>query len=125
MTGELVADECVQDAKVRALRADGYDVWYVKEHQQGINDDDILATANAQRRLLLTEDKDFGDKVFRDRLPAPYGIVLSRLPNTLTDAEKAQIIRQAFASHYAQFAGMFAVIDERQVRIVALPAPQP
>ena len=93
MTGELVADECVQDAIVRALRADGYDVWYVKEHQQGINDDDVLATANAQRRLLLTEDKDFGDKVFRDRLPAPYGVVLSRLPNTLSDTDKAQIIR--------------------------------
>lgn len=125
MTGEMVADECVQDAIVRSLRADGYDVWYVKEHQQGIGDDDVLVTAIAQRRLLLTEDKDFGDIVFRDRAPAPYGVVLSRLPNSLTDSDKAQIIRQAFASHYAQFAGMFTVIDERQVRIVALPTPQP
>ena len=125
MTGELVADECVQDAIVRALRADGYDVWYIKEREQGINDDDVLATANEQQRLLLTEDKDFGDKVFRDRRPAPYGVVLSRLPNTLSDVDKAQRIRQAFAASYAQFAGKFTVIDERQVRIAALPTPQP
>jgi len=118
---ELVADECVTRVTIEALRADGYDIWFVKEHQRGIIDLDVLETATTQQRLLLTEDKDFGDIVFRDRHPAPFGVVLARLPDEMLPVDKALIIRQAFASHYAQFAGMFSVIDERQVRIAALP----
>lgn len=46
------------------LRNEGHDVSYVPEVSAGIRDDEVLALANAEDRVLLTEDKDFGDLAF-------------------------------------------------------------
>jgi uncharacterized protein with PIN domain len=66
MTGpRLLADENIAASLVRALREDGIDVSYVAELASGITDDEVLDLAKAEARLLLTEDKDFGELVFR------------------------------------------------------------
>jgi predicted nuclease of predicted toxin-antitoxin system len=41
-------------------------------------DPEVLTKACQEDRLLLTEDKDFGDLVFRSRLAVP-GVILLRL----------------------------------------------
>jgi hypothetical protein len=41
-------------------------------------DTEVMDRATREQRLLLTEDKDFGDLVFRDARPVP-GIVLMRI----------------------------------------------
>jgi Domain of unknown function (DUF5615) len=45
---------------VARLRGEGHDVAYIPEASAGIGDDEVLARANAEGRVLLTEDKDFG-----------------------------------------------------------------
>lgn len=62
---KLLADECCDVALVEALRADGHDVLYVAESLRGASDDGILTRAYTENRLLLTEDKDFGELVYR------------------------------------------------------------
>lgn len=54
MEGELVA----------RLRRESHDVAYVPETSAGISDDEVLARTNAEGRVLLTEDKAFGDLGF-------------------------------------------------------------
>ena len=49
---------------VARLRSEGHDVAYIPETSAGIRDDEVLARANAEDRVLLTEDKDFGDLAF-------------------------------------------------------------
>lgn len=51
---------------------------YVAEQSAGLADPEVLKHAREGNRLLLTEDKDFGDLVFRSRLAVP-GVVLLRL----------------------------------------------
>ena len=76
-----LADECVDAAFVTQLRSHGHDVTYVAENAAGLPDPDVLKHADEQRRILLTEDKDFGDLVFRLRRAVP-GLVLLRIaPN--------------------------------------------
>jgi predicted nuclease of predicted toxin-antitoxin system len=41
----------------------------------------VLKRADRDNRLLLTEDKDFGDLVFRQALPVP-GIILLRIDSS-------------------------------------------
>jgi len=65
----LLADENVQGELVHALRGDGLDVAYVAEGSCGITDEDVLHLALADRRVLLTEDKDFRELVFRCQWP--------------------------------------------------------
>jgi predicted nuclease of predicted toxin-antitoxin system len=62
---KLIADEGLDKPIVDVLRNAGFDVLYVLETNQGANDELILAIANSEHRILLTQDKDFGELVFR------------------------------------------------------------
>lgn len=58
-----------------SLREDGHDVLYVLERKQGVSDDEVLIEAYNEGRILVTEDKDFGDLVYRLKKPS-RGIIL-------------------------------------------------
>ncbi len=60
----ILADESVEGEIVVRLRSEGHDVAYVPETSAGIRDDEVLARANTEDRVLLTEDMDFGDLAF-------------------------------------------------------------
>ena len=72
---KLMADEGVDKPIVDALRKAGFDVAYILESHQGAEDDYILNLANKQERILLTQDKDFGELVFRLK-NVHFGVVL-------------------------------------------------
>lgn len=74
---KFLADECCDTVLVEALRAKGHDVLFVMEDLRGAEDESILLRAFEENRILISEDKDFGELVFRLRLPAK-GIVLLR-----------------------------------------------
>ena len=57
----FLADECRDEATVAALRHDGHDVVYAVESLRGAPDEEVLARAVSEQRILLTEDKDFGE----------------------------------------------------------------
>jgi predicted nuclease of predicted toxin-antitoxin system len=73
-----LADECVDAGLVAWLRAAGQDVVYMAEIAPAESDDTVITRAQRENRLLLTEDKDFGDLVFRRGREVP-GIVLLRI----------------------------------------------
>lgn len=73
-----LADECIAAALVAELRGAEHDISYVAETASGLNDIEALGLAQDENRLFLTEDKDFGELVFRFRLPVP-GLVLLRI----------------------------------------------
>ena len=62
----LVADENCDFSLVIDLRSAGYDVVSVSEHMTGADDETVIDFARSERRLLITEDKDFGQLVFAD-----------------------------------------------------------
>ncbi len=59
----FLADESCDFAVVRALRAAGHDVVAVTEMAPAANDETVIEIALNDGRLLLTEDKDFGQLV--------------------------------------------------------------
>ena len=75
---KFFADECCDAGIVASLRIEGHDVLYVLEEEPGLQDEVVLQRAYVERRILLTEDKDFGELVYRLRKPAA-GIVLIRI----------------------------------------------
>lgn len=112
---KLLADECCDVLVVTGLRNDGHDVVYIKETAPGSDDESVLNLAAGEQRVLLTEDKDFGELVIRLKLPA-YGIVLLRV-NASDSATKLIRLRELFAQHCDQVAGYFVVVDESKFRI--------
>ena len=63
----FLADESCDFAVVRALRADGHDVLAVAECSPGLDDALVMDLALREQRILLTEDKDFGQLVYSKR----------------------------------------------------------
>lgn len=61
---KLLADECCDVLVVTGLRNDGHDVVYIKETAPGSDDESVLNLAAGEQRVLLTEDKDFGELEF-------------------------------------------------------------
>jgi predicted nuclease of predicted toxin-antitoxin system len=97
------------------LRKHGQSVIYVAELEAGLTDDEVLGRATAAGALLLTEDKDFGELVYRMHRPT-CGVVLIRLQG-LSSERKAQIVGDFIDQHQQHLAGMFAVITPGKLRI--------
>jgi predicted nuclease of predicted toxin-antitoxin system len=114
LTVRWLADECVAAPLVAFLRADGHDVLYVAEAAAGLSDADVVALAVRDRRLLLTEDKDFGDLVFRRERVVP-GVVLMRI-NPENPVLKAMRLAAAVERYGEGLFGRYMVIEEGRFR---------
>ena len=110
-----LADENVDAPIIDRLREVGYEVRSIAEECPGMNDTKVLQMALEMKAVLLTEDKDFGELVFRKRL-MNSGVVLYRLPG-LSPLERAERIVQAFTTHSSLFPGRFTVISSDQIRL--------
>ena len=75
----FLADESCDGALVRAMREAGHDVTSVRDTMRGATDRSVLDAALNEQRLLLTEDKDFGELVFAQGASA-LGVLLLRYP---------------------------------------------
>ena len=111
----LVADESVDFYIVKTLRSRGYEVYSIQESNSGISDVEVLKIATQLNALLLTDDKDFGEIVFKQKHPHA-GIFLIRF-EAKTRIEKLFEITQAFEKHFSDFPGSFTVISDKQIRI--------
>lgn len=111
----LLADEGVDLPIVDKLRQDGHAVAYIAEMSPGIDDDTILRQANADKALLLTLDKDFGELVFRQGL-VHAGVILIRLAG-LQPETKANIVAAAIREHETELLDSFSVISPGSMRI--------
>jgi len=116
---QFIADESCDFAVVRALRATGHDVIAVAELDAGIEDDVVIARALGERRVLLTEDKDFGQIVFASRRPAP-GVLFIRFPAGARSG-LAVAVRTFVQKNESALADSFSTLQPGRARISRLP----
>jgi predicted nuclease of predicted toxin-antitoxin system len=114
----FLVDECTGPAVARWLRGEGHDVFSVFEEARGMEDDDIIRKAYAENWILITNDKDFGEKVYRERRPH-RGVVLLRLEDERA-ASKIDTIRRLLGDYSEQLASRFAVVTENRVRFARI-----
>ena len=60
----ILADENIDQRIIAALRAAGYAVESIYESHRSLSDEAIIQFSRNPPRLILTEDKDFGEWVF-------------------------------------------------------------
>jgi predicted nuclease of predicted toxin-antitoxin system len=115
----ILADENFHGDAVYALRERGHDVVWVLELSAGISDEEVLALAQREKRMLVTFDKDFGELAFRKRLPASSGIILFRV----TPRNPAHVVNIVISSLESQpnWDGLFGVVTDTRIRVVLLP----
>ena len=115
----ILANENFPGPVVGALRAQGHDVTWVKEVMRGAADEDVLSLAQAERRVVATLDKDFGELAFRFGLPAACGVVLFRLSGSSPEEDNARAM-SALTSR-EDWAGCFVVVHDNRIRVRPMP----
>ena len=111
----LLADESIGKSIVDELRQNGHNVLYIAEFAPSIDDETVLQQANQNQALLLTEDKDFGELVFRQGL-VHMGVVLVRLSG-LSLSAKTTSVSTVLVNHEDELLEAFTVISPGRVRI--------
>ena len=115
----LLADENVPQAVVVSLVADGHDITSMRTIGPGSPDTQVLALALADRRIVLTFDKDFGELAFRLGQKATPGVILLR-PRVHSLHHLRQFTKTVLAQTHT-WEGNFVVAEEGRIRIVPLP----
>lgn len=113
------ANENIEGEVVEFLRSLGHDVAYAAETQPRASDDEILASATAERRVLITHDKDFGELCFRKRQPAS-GVILIRSREQAAPA-RVRLLQELLSANPGPIEGAFTVLSERGIRRHPLP----
>jgi predicted nuclease of predicted toxin-antitoxin system len=111
----FLVDECTGPAVARWLREQGHDVVSVYEQARASVDDVVIQMANDEGRILITNDKDFGEKVYRSRR-AHCGVVLLRL-NDERPSSKILVVSRLLGLYADKLQGSFIVVSERRIKI--------
>ena len=111
---KFLLDESV-DARVAVyLRSRGHDVTAIFEDRPSLPDHDVLSIASSEQRILVTNDRDFGELIFRHR-QAHAGVIYLRLGTYQLTAIVARL-SEMLQEHGGEV-GQFIVVTPRRVRI--------
>jgi predicted nuclease of predicted toxin-antitoxin system len=96
------------------VRTEGHEVFSVFDDAQGIEDDEVIRKAYTESWILITNDKDFGEKVYREQHPH-RGVILMRLENERA-TNKIEVLRRLLEQYSDKIADRFVVVTETRVR---------
>ncbi len=110
----FMVDECTGPAVAKWLRAQGYEVFSVYDEARGVDDETLLQKAFAENWILITNDKDLGEKIYRERHPH-RGVVLLRLEDERL-VTKIAVLQRLLQRYGERPADQFVVVSETGVR---------
>ena len=110
----FLVDECTGSRVATWLAENGHEVFSVYDEARGSTDDEILTKAYTETWIIVTNDKDFGELVFRERRPH-HGVVFLRLDDERSIA-KIAILEKLLENYAERLPGRFVDVTDNQVR---------
>lgn len=110
----FLVDECTGPSVAAWLRSKGNEVFSVFNEAQGMTDDEVIQKAYSESWILITNDKDFGEKVYREQHPH-RGVILMRLEDERT-INKIEVLRRLLEQYADKVTDRFVVVTETRVR---------
>jgi len=111
---KFLVDRCAGATLARWLREKGHDVRDARERSPDPGDEELLAQALAEDRVLVTLDKDFGRLVFAMR--KPHGGVV-RLPD-VPAATRIALFERLLALHEKDMSeGAVVTVRGERIRV--------
>jgi predicted nuclease of predicted toxin-antitoxin system len=113
---KFLLDQSAEARIATFLTGLGHDATRVaRDYPAGLPDEQVLAIAHREGRVLIANDKDFGELVFHRHLPHA-GVVLFRFPLDATAQEKIDALGRLLVTHAAQL-DRFLVVTPSGVRV--------
>ncbi len=116
----FLVDENAGPAVARWLKTQGHEVFSVYNEARGISDDAIIQKAHEEFWILITSDKDFGEKVYREHFPH-HGVILLRLQDERA-VIKIETLKRIIAQYATKLSDNFVVVTENRVRFARRPS---
>jgi predicted nuclease of predicted toxin-antitoxin system len=116
----FLADESCDFAVVKMLRAAGHDVAAIAEMSARATDEVVMELAIREARILLTEDKDFGQLVHANQAETG-GVFLLRFPASAR-ASLPGAVTELVEQRGEELLGCFVVLQPGRIRIRRHPA---
>lgn len=114
-----MADESCAGPVIRALRAAGHDVIAIAEGAKGASDEAVIERALSEGRVLITEDRDFGELVYA-RGHTSAGVMFVKFLNRARRLKPAAVI-EAVAKLGVRLHEGFTVVEPGRVRLAKRP----
>lgn len=111
---KVLLDTCVWSGAAKDLRSAEHDVIWVGEWEEDPGDEEILAKAHNDGRVLITLDKDFGELAVVHGLPHSGILRLVNLP-----AREQGLVAARLLARYGEElrSGSIVTVDTRKIRI--------
>jgi predicted nuclease of predicted toxin-antitoxin system len=116
---QFVADESCAAPVISALRTAGHDVIAVAEISKGIPDEQVIERAFNERRVLITEDADFGELVYAHGQPSA-GVIFVKFHRRARHAKPVAVV-EAVAKLGERLRDSFTVVEAGRVRVGRRP----
>jgi predicted nuclease of predicted toxin-antitoxin system len=110
----FLVDECTGPKLAQWLSGKGHEVFSVYDQARGAEDDYLIEKVYTEGWILITNDKDFGEKVYRERRPH-HGVVFMRLRDEAPD-NKIALLKGLLEEYSDKLADQFVVVTESGVR---------
>ena len=117
----FIVDECTGPRVAEWLGTQSHDVFSVYDQDRGATDEVVLQRAVAEDRIVITNDRDFGEMVFRDGREH-RGVVFLRLADELT-ANKIRVLDDLIKNHANNLADHYVVVTDSQIRFAGPRVP--
>ena len=121
---KFLFDQSADFRLIPHLRTLSHDVAAIsRQYPPGLADEDILAIARQEARILIVADRDFGELIFQQAL-AHAGVMFFRLPGA-TLQTKIEHLHTILAEHTGQLErGAFLVVTPGRIRVAGRPRPE-
>lgn len=114
----FLLDECTGPTVAKWLRDQDHEVFSVFEEARGASDEELIRKALKEQWIIITNDKDFGEKVYRDGR-FHHGIILLRLEDE-RPASKISVLSSLLQTYQDRLSDSFVVVTEKQVRFARM-----
>ena len=111
----FIADEHIPLPSILALRDANYRVVSIREEYRSALDEFILRLADEENLVIITNDRDFGELIFKEEIPFSAGLIYCRLEQ-FRPREIAETIIYHLNEFSADFEGKFTVLAPGRFR---------
>lgn len=112
----LLVDECVARPLFEALLRHFDDALYVADVRPAAPDTDVLEWAVNEKRVLVTEDYDFGELVFHRQLRAEAVVIIAPGALGVDLVGDAGSVAKRLVAVSAELPGRLTIVERRRLR---------
>ncbi len=115
---KFLANVNVEKPLIDFLNEKGFDIKWITNIDKRMPDDRVCEIANSEQRIIITNDKDFGEIIFYQK-KIVYGIILLRVKGQ-NSSEKIILLEKLLENYSDKIINHFVILTKKKFRFIPL-----